>query len=243
MHNPTSYVETDERLETPSREETTQAWEQVLSSRLPLFYRQAYRLLGNPVDAEDAVQDALLAAYTHLDQFKGQSQLSTWLMSILVNCARLQLRRRPRYAHVALDEPIGESQTLSLSEQLPDQRPNPEDEYRNSELTTRLTHFHGQLSPTLRRTFQLRAIDGLSIRETARILGVPTGTVKAQLARARKRLKEAMRSALRPRSRSLRDEGLGCGRSATSHRRSGGADDLSSHGSFARPLKEEIATA
>jgi RNA polymerase sigma-70 factor (ECF subfamily) len=243
MHNPNSYVETDERLETPSKDGATQAWEQVLASRLPLFYRQAYRLLGNAADAEDAVQDALLAAYTHLDQFKGQSQLSTWLMSILVNCARLQLRRRPRYAHVALDEPRGESQTLSLSEQLPDQRPNPEDEYRNADLSTRLTHFHGQLSPTLRRTFQLRAIDGLSIRETARLLGVPTGTVKAQLARARKRLKELMWSALRPRSASLREEGLGCGRSATSHRRSGGTHGLSSHGFSAKPLKEEIARA
>src|ERR1700722_14370627 len=119
--------------------------EAILSSGLPTLRRKAYRLLGNAADAEDAVQDALLAAYTHLDQFKGQSQLGTWLMSILVNCARLQLRRRPRYAHVALDEPIGESQTLSLSEQLPDQRPNPEDECRNSELSTRLTHFHGQL--------------------------------------------------------------------------------------------------
>src|SRR4029077_13910928 len=104
MHNRNSYVETDERLETPSKQGTTQAWEQLLSNRLPSFYRQAYRLLGNAADAEDAVQDALLAAYTHLDQFKGQSQISTWLMSILVNCARLQLRRRPRYAHVALDE-------------------------------------------------------------------------------------------------------------------------------------------
>jgi RNA polymerase sigma-70 factor (ECF subfamily) len=243
MHNPNSYVETDERLETPSEEGTTQGWEQVLSSRLPLFYGQAYRLLGNAADAEDAVQDALLAAYTHLDQFKGQSQISTWLMSIVLNCARLQLRRRHRYAHVALDEPIGESQTLSLSEQLPDQRPSPEDECRSSELSTRLTHFHGQLSPILRGAFQLRAIDGLSIRETARILGVPPGTVKARLARARRRLKELMQSALSARPRSLRDEGFGCGRSATSHRCSGGTHGLSSHGSSAKPLKEEIAGA
>jgi len=243
MRNPTSYVETDERLETPSKEGTALAWEQVLSTRLPLFYRQAYRLLGNAADAEDAVQDAFLAAYSHLDQFKGQSQLSTWLMSILINCARLQLRRRPRHAQVALDQPIGGSQTLSLFEQLRDQRPDPEDECRHSELSTRLTHFHVQLSPTLRRTFQLRAIDGFSIRETAQILGVPTGTVKAQLARARKRLKELMRSALTPRPRSLRDEGLGCGWSATSHRCSGGAHGLSSRGSSAKPLKEKVAPA
>lgn len=243
MHNPNSYVVTDERLETPSNEGLTQAWEQVLSSRLPLFYRQAYRLLGNATDAEDAVQDALLAAYTHLDQFKGQSQLSTWLTSILVNCARMQLRKRPRHAHVSLDEPIGESQTVSLSEQLPDHRPNPEDECRESELHARLTHFHCLLSPSLRRTFQLRAIDGLSIRETARILGVPTGTVKAQLARARKRLKELMRCALRSRSRSLRNEKLGCARSAASHRPSGGTHSRGSDGSSAKPLKEEIAGA
>jgi RNA polymerase sigma-70 factor (ECF subfamily) len=242
MHNANSNVEMDERLENPRKEGTTQAWEQVLSSRLPLFYRQAYRLLGNAADAEDAVQDALLAAHSHFDEFKGQSQISTWLVSILLNCARMQLRRRQRYAHVPLDEPIGESQALSLSERLPDQRPSPEDECRNCELNTRLTRFHRQLSPTLRRTFQLRDVDGLSIRETARILGVPTGTVKAQSARARNRLKELMRSALRPRSRSRRDERPGCGRSATSQR-SGGTDGLGSHGSFAKPLKEEIARA
>jgi RNA polymerase sigma-70 factor (ECF subfamily) len=233
MHNPNSYVETDERLETPGKDGTAQAWEQALSSRLPLFYRQAYRLLGNAADAEDAVQDALLAAYSHLDQFKGQSQISTWLMSILVNCARMQLRRRPRFAHVDLDKPIGESQTLSLSERLPDQRPNPEDECRQSELSARLTHFHGQLSPTLRRTLQLRAIDGLSIRETARVLGVPTGTVKARLARARKRLKELMRRALRPRSRCLRDEGVGCGRLFPF---SEGSGVLTSHGSLPKQI-------
>jgi RNA polymerase sigma-70 factor (ECF subfamily) len=205
MTNPNSYVETHERLEIPSKEKTTQAWEQVLSSRRPLFYRQAYRLLGNAADAEDAVQDALLAAYTHLDEFKGQSQITTWLMSILLNCARMQLRRRHRYTHVPLDEPIGEIQTRSLSEQLPDLRPNPEDECRRFELSTHLSHFQRQLSPALHSTFQLRDVEGLSIRETARILGVPTGTVKARSARARKRVKELMRCALKPRSRSLPD--------------------------------------
>jgi transposase len=56
-----------------------------------------------------------------------------------------------------------------------------------------------RLSPTLRRTFQLRDVDGLSIRETAEILGIPAGTVKAQSARARKKLKQLMQRALQPR--------------------------------------------
>jgi RNA polymerase sigma-70 factor (ECF subfamily) len=129
-------------------------------------------------------------------------------MTILLNCARMQLRRRLRYPHIPLDRPIGEIQPVPLSDQLRDQQPDPEEEYRNSELSTRLTHFYGRLSPTLRMTFQLRCIDGLSIRETARILGVPTGTVKAKSARARKRLKELMRRSLRPQSRRLPNRSL-----------------------------------
>jgi predicted RNA polymerase sigma factor len=104
---------------------------------------------------------------------------------------------------VSLDESTGGRQPVPVSERLADHRPSPENEYRESELSTRLTHLHSQLSPTLRRTFLLRDVDGLSIRETARILGVPTGTVKAQSARARKRLTELMRRTLRPRSRRL----------------------------------------
>jgi len=177
--------------------------EMILSSGLPTLYRRAYRLLGNSADAEDAVQDALLAAYTHLDQFKGQSQLGTWLTSIVLNCARLQLRRRQRHVNVPLDESIGEAEIRPIGEQLADHRPSPEDLCSDAELSRRLTRFHRQLSPTLRKTFQLRDIDGRSIRETAQILGVPSGTVKAQSARARKKLREFMQYALKPRSGSL----------------------------------------
>ena len=189
----------DESGEIPSEGGAAQQLEQILASGLPSLYRRVYRILGNAADAEDAVQDALLAAHTHLDQFRGQSQISTWLTTIVLNCARLQLRRRLGHVHVSLDECTADLRPVSV--RLADHRPNPEDECRESELSTRLTHLHSYLSPTLRRTFQLRDIDGLSIRETARILGVPTGTVKAQSARARKRLKELMWRTLRPRSR------------------------------------------
>jgi RNA polymerase sigma-70 factor (ECF subfamily) len=203
MQNTNAYVATEEREETPNEGKAAQQLEHIMASGLPRLYRRAYRILGNAADAEDAVQDSLLAAYTHLHQFRGQAQISTWLTTILLNCARLQLRRRRGHVHVSLDESTGDLQPLSVSERIPDHRPNPEDEYRESELSTRLTHLHRQLSPTLRRTFLLRDVEGLSIRETARILGVPTSTVKAQSARARKRLKELMRHTLKPRSRRL----------------------------------------
>jgi len=202
MHKANAYGG-DEADEIPSQEGAAQQLEQILASGQPSLYRRAYRILGNAADAEDAVQDALLAAYTHLDQFRGQAQISTWLTTIVLNCARLQIRRRLRHVQVSLDECIADLQPVSGSERLADHRPSPEDECTESELSARLTHLHRYLSPTLRRTFQLRDVDGLSIRETARILGVPTGTVKAQSARARKRLKELMWRTLRPTSRRL----------------------------------------
>lgn len=186
--------------EIPCVEAAIQAWEQIPTAGLSVFYRQAYRLLGNHADAEDAVQDALLAAYTHLDQFNGHSQMSTWVTAIVLNSARMRLQRRQRHVHVPLDEPTGEVQIVSLAERLADARPTPEDEYRNTEFGARFTGFHNRLSPTLRRTFRLCAIDSLSIRETAQVLGIPHGTVKAQFARARKKLKELMQRAAKGRS-------------------------------------------
>jgi RNA polymerase sigma-70 factor (ECF subfamily) len=174
----------------------------VLSHCLPSFYRYAYRLLGNKADAEDAVQDALLAAFKHLNQFRGDAQLSTWLTTIVVNCARMQLRKRSRYTHVSLDSRIGEDQEYSLSDILMDHRPNPEDECHRSTLNARLMKSAAQLSPVLRKTFQLRFVDHLSVCETARVLGVPTGTVKAQTARARAKLMKSIRGTLHEGSRS-----------------------------------------
>lgn len=171
----------------------------VLASRLPSLQRSAFRLLGNTADAEDAVQDALLSACKHFDQFRSESQISTWLTSIVFNSARMRLRHRRRHVHVSLDEQIGEDQRYSVSDRLAGPGPNPEEELRNCELTRHMRQLMTSLSPTLLRTFQLRDVDGLSIQETAEVLGIPPGTVKARLARARKRLKQLLRRALQPR--------------------------------------------
>ncbi len=173
----------------------------VLSHCLPSLYRRAYKLLGNKADAEDAVQDALLSAFKHLNQFRGDAQLSTWLTTIVINCARMHLRRRPRYIHVSLDSRIGEDQQYPLCDVLADHRPNPEDECHRSTLHARLMKSAVRLSPTLWRTFHLRFVDHLSVGETARVLGVPTGTVKAQTARARAKLRRSIAGVLHTASR------------------------------------------
>ena len=197
-------IENDQRPELVGHQSAARKLQDVLSLRLPFFYRCAFRLLGNAADAEDAVQEALLAAYKHINQFRGQSQISTWLTTIVRNSALMQLRKRPRQIHFSLEEPFGEEQPRFLWEGLADERPSPEDEFRKSELTACLRKCAALLSPTLRRAFQLRVVDGLSILETARILGVPHGTVKAQLARARAKIARQMRPMLAPSRRTPR---------------------------------------
>jgi RNA polymerase sigma-70 factor (ECF subfamily) len=163
-----------------------------LSHYLPSFYRHAFRYLGNAADAEDAVQDALLSSHKHASQFRGEARISTWLTAIVINSARMQLRRRPRQVHVSLDDHPGPG-TYALSELLSDHRPSPAEQCLKADLAENVLQLTRRLSPTLRAAFQLRHLDGLTIREMAGILGVPEGTVKARIARARAKLREQMR--------------------------------------------------
>jgi RNA polymerase sigma-70 factor (ECF subfamily) len=188
-----AYVGSDQDLNIADREGMAREMEELVSRRRPFFYRRAYQVLGNAADAEDAVQDALLSAFKHLEQFRRQSQMLTWLTTIVTNCALMQSRRRVRQIHLSLDEPIGEERKDFTPERLVHHGPNPEDECLRSELNARLRRLVGQLSPRLRKTFQLRHMDGLTTSEAAHILGVPTGTVKAQLSRARGKLKGSLR--------------------------------------------------
>ena len=171
----------------------TGEFEDVVSRYLPAFYRRAYRFTGDPHDAEDAVQDALLSAYKHLDQFKGTAKMATWLTSIVTNSALTQLRRRPRKPHVSLGDRLDEEQDYFLSDRLADDRPNPENECMWSELHGQFLEFVAELSPALRETIQLRGMEGMSTSEVAAILGVSPGTVKANVSRARTKLKQLMR--------------------------------------------------
>jgi RNA polymerase sigma-70 factor, ECF subfamily len=175
------------------RAEAVGELQEVVSRYLPALYKRAYRYVGDPHDAEDAVQDALLSAYRHLHQFKGTARMSTWLTSIVTNSALTQLRRRPRQPHVSLDEPVDAEQGYCVADRVADVRPGPEGECIRAELRGRLMRSVMALSPSLRRAIQLCDLDGLKTREAANILGLSQGTVKAQVSRGRTKLKQLMR--------------------------------------------------
>ena len=166
--------------------------ENAASQYLPSLYRRAYRYVGDPHDAEDAVQDAFLSAYKHLDQFKATAKMTTWLTTIVTNSALTQLRRRPRHSFVSLNEPLNEEQDYFLLDALADGKPNPEDVCASSESHGFLMQFLSELSPSLRQAVQMHYLDGLSVGESARILEVSVATIKSRLWRARAQLKQMM---------------------------------------------------
>jgi len=186
----------EQRPQMNSNSTNARQFDEVLSRYLPSFQRMAFRKLGNAADAEDAVQDALLSAYKHLDQFRGGAQMSTWLTTIVINSARMQLRKRSNRVQMSLDEPLDGEQQNFLSERIADDGPNPEDVCRESELHERVGKLLTQMSAPLRKALQLRGVEGLTTHEAALILGVPEGTVKAQLTRARAKLRQLMRRSL-----------------------------------------------
>jgi RNA polymerase sigma-70 factor (ECF subfamily) len=176
------------------REQHTTQLQDAVSRYLPALLRRAYRYVGDPHDAEDAVQDALLSAYKHLHQFKATAKMTTWLTTIVTNSALTQLRRRSRHPQVSLNEQLSEEQDYSLSDMLADARPNPEDECASLESHGFLMQFLSELSPSLRQAIQMRYLDGISISEAARILDVPVATIKARLWRGRRQLRRMMSS-------------------------------------------------
>ena len=194
----TAVADLDDALEAlaPHHQSRVEELTNIFVDRWQSLYRIAMRQLENGADAEDAVQDAFLSAYTHLDQFKRQARMSTWVTTIVINSARMKLRRRPRKVHVALSDQSQDHDSEQVLEMLRDRRPNPEEVSQRNELAERAMRFMILISPTLRRTFQLRDVYGLSIRDTAKILGVPNGTVKAHTARARAKLKLLMQNSV-----------------------------------------------
>jgi len=166
----------------------------MLPQAMPRFRRMAMRWLRNPEDAEDAVQDAMLSAFRHIERFDGRAQMMTWLTTIVINAVRMQIRRRPRGQMLPLDQTQEEGH-LMISDMLADPKPTPEQTFEQNQLSELVCKLTSGLSPAQQAALRLRLQDDLSIKETAETLAVPEGTVKAQLARSRARLTERFHTA------------------------------------------------
>jgi RNA polymerase sigma-70 factor (ECF subfamily) len=154
-------------------------------------YRLAKNITRNDEDAEDVLQDAFLKAYTHLDNFKGDSKFYTWIVRIAVNEALMRLRKRKTDRSVPLDEPV-ELGEETVTREIAVWDDNPEQRYSQEEWRRILDEAVDTLKPDFRTVFVLRDIEELSTEETAETLGISVPAVKSRLLRARLALRETL---------------------------------------------------
>ena len=154
-------------------------------------FRMAKQITQNDDDAEDVLQEAFLKAYTHLDDFQGNSKFYTWIVRIAVNEALMKLRKRRSDRSVPLDEPIDTGED-EVAREIAVWDENPEETYSREELGELLDDAVKSLKPAYRTVFILRDIEELSIEETAEALKLSISAVKSRLLRARLQLREKL---------------------------------------------------
>jgi len=163
------------------------AFECLVMPHWDALLRVTQRILRNREDAEDAVQTAFLDAFCNLNGFRGHSRFSSWLTRIAMNAALMRLRVSRRKRETSLDE-LTETGKARTSFPLVETRLNPEQEYLSKEGRVLLEKGLKKLRPLHVEVLHLRNVQELSAKETARMLELPVGTVKARLHRARTKL-------------------------------------------------------
>ena len=152
----------------------------------------ARRVTGNREDAEDVTQQSFQKAFVHLRDFEGRSSFSTWLTRVAINEGLMLQRKSHRLREVSIDDSNANEETASALE-IPDSSLNPEANYSQREWGRVLSSAMNELAPGIRKAIQLRFVDELSIRETARIMGLSIPAVKARVFRGLQTLRETLK--------------------------------------------------
>jgi RNA polymerase sigma-70 factor, ECF subfamily len=173
------------------KEGDVSAFEQLVKRYDARLFRIAQHITHNREDGEEAVQEAFLKAFRNLSSFQEKSQFSTWLFRITVNESLMKLRKQRCAKHVSIDGDAHAPETIA-AEEIADWAPNPEQLYGVSELRNILRTQLQELPASLRVTFILRDIEGLSTEEAAEVLALTVDAVKARLWRARLKLRELL---------------------------------------------------
>jgi RNA polymerase sigma-70 factor (ECF subfamily) len=156
-------------------------------------YRLALRMVSDPQEAEDIVQETFLSAFKAINSFEGRAGLGTWLYRIAYNTALMRLRKKqPLYVPIDAPTTPDEDDNLTTPVQLFDWCCLPETDFQTSEARTELERAIAELPETLRAVFVLRELEGLSTDETAQVLNVSVANVKVRLHRARLWLRERL---------------------------------------------------
>ena len=151
------------------------------------LYNLALRITGHEQDAKDVVQESLLNAYLHLEQFERRADLRTWLHRILVNCALDHLRGLRRRPDMNDPKPISDVVDTAASSS-----PDPERLVASADWRRRISAAMNTMSPLERVTFTLRHFEGCSINEIAQTVGIGNNAAKQHIFRAVRKIRLAL---------------------------------------------------
>jgi RNA polymerase sigma-70 factor, ECF subfamily len=168
-----------------------QAFEVLVERHEQRIFFVARRITGTREDAEDVVQQTFQKAFTHVCKFEERSSFSTWLTRIAINEALMLLRKGRGSREVSIDDASGNEET-AVGLEIPDSGPSPESSYSQREREKILSSSLNELSHGTRRAIQLHELDGRSTQETARIMGISVGAVKARVFHGRRKLREKL---------------------------------------------------
>ncbi len=165
-----------------------EAFEELICAYEHRIYNIAYKMMGNPEDAMDVAQEALLKIYKSLKKFKNQSTFSTWVYRVAMNTCLDELRKKKRGFLLLMNDAEGYGNGIvdSSSDSLP------EVSYERKERLKSLQNAIQELIPDYKSVIILRDIQGFSYEEIAEILHCPLGTVKSRINRARTELRKKL---------------------------------------------------
>lgn len=188
---PTTVIRDDEHLlVAAAKGGDVAAFEELISRYERKILRLTWNITGNREDAEDAMQEAFLKSYSHLQTFQGDSRFYTWLVRIAANEALMKLRKR-RPGEFSIDESLPGDEDL-MPRELEDWGPSPEQRYAQEELRRILDEAVEKLEPDFRIVFVLRDMEELSTEDTATLLNLSIPAVKSRLLRARLKLRQRL---------------------------------------------------
>lgn len=191
-HSETQFIE---RL----KQRDEDAFEVLIAERSGEVYGLLYRLTENTEEARDLTQETFLRAFQSIEQFRGESDLRTWIYRIAINQARNRWRwwrRRRRDSTVSLDSVDGHRNQPLVETLRAEGDKSPEQETLAHERERALRKALQSLSLSYRETVILRDIEGLAYEEIAQTLGINVGTVKSRLARGRQELRSRLEGSL-----------------------------------------------
>jgi RNA polymerase sigma-70 factor, ECF subfamily len=173
------------------------AFRAIMQSHNRRLYRIARCVLRNSAEAEDAVQEAYIAAFAHLKSYRGESPLAAWLSRIVMNEALGRLRRRRSGLQTASwEEARPEAEIIPFP--ITGQNGDPERTMAQRQILQLVEQAADALPDTYRVVFVTRVIEGMSVEETAELLGIKPETVKTRLHRARQLVRERLDEQIGP---------------------------------------------